>query len=56
MGQEEVSGFSIDQEGVLWYNCHICVPNIDELKQLILKEAHDTPTQSTLDVPKCTKS
>jgi hypothetical protein len=43
MGREEVHGFSIDQEGVLWYNGRLCVPNIDELKQLILKEAHDTP-------------
>jgi hypothetical protein len=43
MGREEVPGFSIDQEGVLWYNGRLCVPNIEELKQLILKEAHDTP-------------
>jgi hypothetical protein len=28
---------------VLWYIGRICVPNIDELKQLILREAHDTP-------------
>jgi hypothetical protein len=43
MGREEVPGFSIDQEGVLWYNGRLCVPNIKELKQLILKEAHGTP-------------
>jgi hypothetical protein len=43
MGREEVPGLLIDQEGVLWYNGHICIPNIEELKQLILKEAHDTP-------------
>jgi hypothetical protein len=43
MGREEVPRFSIDQEGVLWYNGRLCVPNIEELKQLILKEAHDTP-------------
>jgi hypothetical protein len=43
MGQEEVPGFSIDQEGVLWYNGHLCVPSFEELKQLILAEAHDTP-------------
>jgi hypothetical protein len=43
MGREEVLRFSIDQEGVLWYNGRLCVPNIEELKQLILKEAHDTP-------------
>jgi hypothetical protein len=43
MGREEVPGFSIDQEGVLWYNGRLCVPSIEELKQLILAEAHDTP-------------
>jgi hypothetical protein len=43
MEREEVPGFSVDKEGVLWYNGRICVPSIDELKQLILKEAHDTP-------------
>jgi hypothetical protein len=42
MGREEVPGFLVDQEGVLWYNGRLCVPNIMELKQLILKEAHDT--------------
>jgi hypothetical protein len=43
MDREGVPRFSIDKEGVLWYNGCICVPNIDELKQLIMKEAHDTP-------------
>jgi hypothetical protein len=42
MEQEEVPWFSIDQEGVLWYNGHLCIPNNEELKQIILKEAHDT--------------
>jgi hypothetical protein len=37
MGREEVLGFSIDLEGVLWYNGRLCIPNIEELKQLILK-------------------
>jgi hypothetical protein len=43
MEKEEVKGFTIDDSGVLWYNGRICVPNIEELKQLIMKEAHDTP-------------
>jgi hypothetical protein len=43
MGREEVPGFSIDQEGVLSYNGRLCIPSIEELKQLILAEAHDTP-------------
>jgi hypothetical protein len=43
MGLEEVPGFTIDSEGILWYKVRICVPNVDELKQLIMKEAHNTP-------------
>jgi hypothetical protein len=43
MEREEVPGFSVDQKGVLWYNGRLCVPSIEELKKLILKEAHDTP-------------
>ncbi|XP_071685266.1 uncharacterized protein [Lolium perenne] len=43
MDREEVSGFTIDANGVLWYKRHLCVPNIEDLKQLIMKEAHDTP-------------
>ncbi|KAK1665749.1 hypothetical protein QYE76_053908 [Lolium multiflorum] len=43
MDREEVPGFTIDAKGVLWYNGRLCVPNIEDLKQLIMKEAHDTP-------------
>ncbi|KAK1665250.1 hypothetical protein QYE76_053409 [Lolium multiflorum] len=35
-------GFTVDEEGVLWYNGRLCVPSDSELKQFILKEAHDT--------------
>ena len=35
-------GFTEDEEGVLWYNGCLCVPADSELKQVILKEAHDT--------------
>ncbi|KAK1646011.1 hypothetical protein QYE76_063816 [Lolium multiflorum] len=35
-------GFTVDEEGVLWYNKRLCVPSDSELKQVILKEAHDT--------------
>jgi hypothetical protein len=35
------SGFSEDDEGVLWYKWRICVPNIKELKVKILREAHE---------------
>jgi hypothetical protein len=38
--EEKSSGFLKDEEGVLWYEGRICVPNIKELKDKILCEAH----------------
>jgi hypothetical protein len=35
-------GFSEDDEGVLWYKGRICVPNVKELKDKILREAHES--------------
>nr|XP_051201962.1 uncharacterized protein LOC127315520 [Lolium perenne] len=43
MNREEVPGFEVDAKGVLWYKGRLCVPNVEDLKQLIMKEAHDTP-------------
>ena len=37
------SGFSLDQDGTLRYENRLCVPNQPELKEKIMKEAHDTP-------------
>jgi hypothetical protein len=39
--EEKSLGFSEDDEGVLWYNGRICVPNVKELKEKILHEAHE---------------
>jgi hypothetical protein len=41
--EEKSPGFSDDDEGVLWYKGRIYVPNIKELKDKILHEAHDSP-------------
>jgi hypothetical protein len=38
--EEKSPGFLEDEEGVLWYKGRICVPNIKELKNKILHEAH----------------
>ena len=35
--------FSIKDDGSLWYNNRLCVPDNPELKKKILKEAHSTP-------------
>jgi hypothetical protein len=37
---EKSSDFSEDDEGVLWYKGRICVPNIKQLKDEILREVH----------------
>jgi hypothetical protein len=38
--EEKSPGFSVEDEGVLWYKGRIFVPNIKELKDKILCEAH----------------
>jgi hypothetical protein len=38
--EENLPGFSNDDQGVLWYKERICVPNVKELKDKILHEAH----------------
>jgi hypothetical protein len=40
--EEKSAGFSEDGKGVLWYKGRICVPNIKELKDKILYEAHES--------------
>jgi hypothetical protein len=40
--EEKSPGFSEDDEGVWWYKGRICVPNIKELKEKILHEAHES--------------
>jgi hypothetical protein len=39
--EEKLLGFSED-DGVLWYKGRICVPNVKELKDKILHEAHES--------------
>jgi hypothetical protein len=40
--EEKSPGFLKDDEGVLWYKGRICVPNVKELKDKILCEAHES--------------
>jgi hypothetical protein len=39
--KEKSPSFMEDDQGVLWYKERICVPNINELKDKILHEAHE---------------
>jgi hypothetical protein len=40
--EEKSPGFLEDDEGVFWYKGRICVPNVKELKDKILREAHES--------------
>jgi hypothetical protein len=40
--EEKAPGFSIDEQGTLWYKKRLCVPNVKEIRELILHEAHDS--------------
>jgi hypothetical protein len=40
--EDKAPGFSVDDQGTLWYKKCICVPEIKEIKELILCEAHDS--------------
>jgi hypothetical protein len=40
--EEKSPGFLEVEEGVLWYKGRICVPNVKELKDQILREAHES--------------
>jgi hypothetical protein len=35
-------GFREDAEGVVWFKDRLCVPNVQSIQELILKEAHET--------------
>jgi hypothetical protein len=40
--EDKASGFSIDNQGTLWYKKRICVPELKEIRESILREAHDS--------------
>jgi acyl-CoA thioesterase len=43
MSEGKAKGFHEDEQGTLWFEKRICVPQDPELRKLILQEAHDSP-------------
>ncbi|WVZ76962.1 hypothetical protein U9M48_024870 [Paspalum notatum var. saurae] len=39
---DKTPGFRVDADGTVWHGDRICVPNIKSIRDLILKEAHET--------------
>jgi hypothetical protein len=40
--EDKAPEFSVDDQGSLWYKKHLCVLEIKEIRELILREAHDS--------------
>jgi hypothetical protein len=40
--EDKVSEFSVYEQGTLWYKKRLCVPEVKEIRELILHEAHDS--------------
>jgi hypothetical protein len=43
MSRGKAKGFREDEEGLVWFEMHVCVPQDPELRKLIMQEAHDSP-------------
>jgi hypothetical protein len=40
--EEKTPGFSVDEQGTFWYKKRLCVPEVKQIRELILHEAHDS--------------
>jgi hypothetical protein len=40
--EDKAPGFSVDEQGTLWYKKCLCVTEVKEMRELILREAHDS--------------
>jgi hypothetical protein len=40
--EDKAPEFSVDEKGTLWYKKHLYVPKVKEIRELILREAHDS--------------
>ncbi|XP_071680187.1 uncharacterized protein [Lolium perenne] len=43
MSEGRVKGFHADEQGTIWFEKRICIPQDPELRKLIFQEAHDSP-------------
>jgi hypothetical protein len=40
--EDKAPGFSADDQGTLWYKKCLCVPEVKEIREMILHKAHDS--------------
>jgi hypothetical protein len=39
--EDKAPGFSVDEQGTVWYKKRLWVPEVKEIRELIFREAHD---------------
>ena len=54
LSEGKAKGFREDENGTICYKDRICVPENDDLRKLILQEAHDSPYSIHRVIPRCT--
>jgi hypothetical protein len=42
INEDKALGFSVDEQVTLWYKKHLCVPEVKQIRELILCETHDS--------------
>jgi hypothetical protein len=40
--EDKAPGFSVDDQGTIWYKKRLCVPEVKEIRELILRETLDS--------------
>jgi hypothetical protein len=40
--KDKAPGFSVDEQGTLWHKKCLCVPEVKEFRELILRKDHDS--------------
>ena len=53
MGKGKAKGFREDEHDTLWFEDRIYVPNNQDIRKLILQEAHDSPYSIHPETPRC---
>ena len=43
LSEGKAKGFREDEQGTMWFEKRVCVPQNEDLRKLILQEAHDSP-------------
>jgi hypothetical protein len=55
IGLGKAPNFTKDEQGTVWFKKRICIPEIEHLRQLILREAHGSAYSIHQEAQRCTR-